>query len=214
MSEAFDPYAVLGVPRTASADEITAAWRRAAMSAHPDRGGTTEAMVDVNMAYKILSDEALRSQYDAGGGTARPETIESKAEAYLIAMIQQLIRSSPTHHDLIAALRDSVQSQQLQCTQAKARTLSEIALLRERVKRLHGPEGNFIETVILSEIRKGEALLSTYDADQQVMATALALLGAYRYDTAGGGPWPAAGSITMDWDPKRPFQGIFDRRKA
>lgn len=41
---------VLGVARTATRDEIEAAWRRKAKSAHPDAGGSSEAMQKLTQA--------------------------------------------------------------------------------------------------------------------------------------------------------------------
>lgn len=210
-AEAFDPYVVLGVPRTASAEEITTAWRRAAMTAHPDRGGSTEAMVDVNMAYKVLSDPVLRAQYDAGGGMEGQETLASKAQNYLIKMLQSVIRNSPADKDLIVLLREAVHTNQYQCSQRKAQTLTEIAMLRERVKRLHGPAGNFIETVLLSEIGKGEALLPVYDADQEVMLAALKILMDYRYDAAAG-YGPLSMMLGDGYPPKEPRFDWFGNR--
>lgn len=46
-----DPFVVLGVGRDADATELAAARRRLAMAAHPDVGGSVEAMQAVNDAY-------------------------------------------------------------------------------------------------------------------------------------------------------------------
>ena len=49
---------VLGVPRSAGADEIRAAHRRRSKTAHPDRGGSDRQMAELNAA----KDEALRGK--------------------------------------------------------------------------------------------------------------------------------------------------------
>jgi len=62
-----DYYDILGVPRTATADEIKKAFRKAARKHHPDAGGSEERFKELNEAYEILSDEEKRKQYDQYG---------------------------------------------------------------------------------------------------------------------------------------------------
>jgi molecular chaperone DnaJ len=66
-----DYYAILGVERGASKEEIKRAFYRLAHKYHPDKKGGDEAKFkEVNEAYQILSDESRRQQYDnvgAGG---------------------------------------------------------------------------------------------------------------------------------------------------
>ncbi|MBI5692274.1 MAG: J domain-containing protein [Verrucomicrobia bacterium] len=62
-----DLYAILGVGRTASPSEITAAFRRQAKLLHPDKNkgrDTTEDFRRLQQAYEILGDPATRSEYD------------------------------------------------------------------------------------------------------------------------------------------------------
>lgn len=57
-------YETLGVERTASADEIKRAYRRMASQHHPDKGGDKIKFQEVEEAYRILSDNQKRAEYD------------------------------------------------------------------------------------------------------------------------------------------------------
>jgi molecular chaperone DnaJ len=62
-----DYYDILGVPRTATAEEIKKAFRKAARKHHPDAGGNEERFKEINEAYEVLSDPEKRKQYDQYG---------------------------------------------------------------------------------------------------------------------------------------------------
>jgi hypothetical protein len=49
-----EPYGVLGLPPTATPDEVAAAYRRLAKEWHPDRGGGDQRMAEINAAYDLL----------------------------------------------------------------------------------------------------------------------------------------------------------------
>ncbi len=60
-----DYYKVLGVPETATAKEITRAYRKLARDTHPDRNaGQEERFKEVSAAYDVIGDPAKRKEYD------------------------------------------------------------------------------------------------------------------------------------------------------
>jgi len=59
-----DYYQTLGVPRSASAEEIKRAYRRLASQHHPDKGGDTQKFQEIEEAYRVLGDEQQRQHYD------------------------------------------------------------------------------------------------------------------------------------------------------
>lgn len=65
-----DPYAVLGVKKSANADEIKKAYRRLAKKFHPDQNKedpkAKEKFAEANAAYEIVGDEKKRAQFDRG----------------------------------------------------------------------------------------------------------------------------------------------------
>jgi DnaJ-class molecular chaperone len=65
-----DPYSVLGVAKTASAADITKAYRKLAKKLHPDLNpgdkAAEEKFKKVTAAYDIVGDETKRARYDRG----------------------------------------------------------------------------------------------------------------------------------------------------
>lgn len=66
-----DPYEVLGVSRSASQDEIKAAYRRLAIEHHPDKNpddpDAEERFKEIGSAYSVLSDPEKRARFDRFG---------------------------------------------------------------------------------------------------------------------------------------------------
>src|SRR5258706_740908 len=65
-----DYYKTLGVPKTASAEEIKKAFRKLARQHHPDVNKKPEAekrFKEINEAHEVLSDPEKRKRYDVVG---------------------------------------------------------------------------------------------------------------------------------------------------
>lgn len=58
-------YQLFAVSPSATTDELRAQYRKLSLTHHPDRGGTTQQMAELNEAYRVLSNPLLRREYDA-----------------------------------------------------------------------------------------------------------------------------------------------------
>jgi DnaJ-domain-containing protein 1 len=77
-----DYYAILGVPRDATQEQIKEAYRRLVKIYHPDRNPSPEAeemFKLINEAYQVLSDPARRAGYDVLYDAVMAEMAEASA---------------------------------------------------------------------------------------------------------------------------------------
>jgi DnaJ-class molecular chaperone len=138
-----DYYTILGVAKTASADEIKRAYRRLASQHHPDKGGDKERFQEIEAAYRTLSDPAARREYD----NPRPQAQFASA-GFNLDEIFSMFGSRfqhPAHHP-VANLQLWI-------------TLHDVANPGPRVIAVNSPYGQSqIEIQIPSGVRDGDSV--------------------------------------------------------
>ncbi|TPW76049.1 J domain-containing protein [Schumannella soli] len=73
------PYDVLGVPPTATQDELRRAFRRRLRATHPDAGGSTAAFDAVQRAWSLIGDPESRARYDGSAMSTAQSTVWAPA---------------------------------------------------------------------------------------------------------------------------------------
>jgi len=132
-----DHYETLGVPRDAPQEQIRAAYRRAASTAHPDReGGSTERMQAINAAYDVLGDQERRRAYDAGETEGSPK---AKAMAILQSIFVEAIRDNVPDPFKFALGKIQRSEEGSKCEiEAMRRAISSMEQQRDRIKAKGG----------------------------------------------------------------------------
>src|SRR5262245_36243741 len=83
MTQLRDPYVVLGLPRSASLDDVKRAYRRLAKQHHPDSGGerTLARFLEIQAAYEQLVHGRPGTSGWPAGGASRPSWQADPARA-------------------------------------------------------------------------------------------------------------------------------------
>lgn len=183
-----DLYDELGVGKDASQDDIKKAYRKKAFKAHPDRGGSTEAMQRLALAYKVLGSEERRQRYDNTGQT---DTAESAIEAYIRGEMTSLILTcinevpDPATVDILFVARNLVKERIANCFQQRSQIQMELRKLERAVKRFRRKkkdQRNFMREIVENHIKSIEQALRNCDENIDKNEALLAAVEEYEYD--------------------------------
>jgi curved DNA-binding protein CbpA len=156
------PYEDLGVPATATKDEIKAAYRKQAQVLHPDKGGDTEEFQKLASAYALLSDDAERRQYDQTGQRPRAGGDNQLAElAQLLASVIDQASDVATL-DVVGSMRAKLKEEIAANQQRKREVTAAIEKRRKVASRLKAKAGkdNLLADCMQADINTGEELLA------------------------------------------------------
>jgi len=170
LQEADDFYALLGVPRDATAEHMKKQYYTQARALHPDKNpddpGAKERFQKLGEAYQVLSDPAKRKRYDEGGVGGLGDNDFMDGALFFTALF-----GSERFHHLVGELAiatmarlgqvSSVQMAAAQEERAQMLTVMLTALLRRWVEGDEAGfrEGMVAEAMMLVECSYGSLLL-------------------------------------------------------
>jgi DnaJ-class molecular chaperone len=133
-----DPYKVLGVRKDAGADEIKAAWRSLAKTAHPDHNlgdpTASERFAEIGRAYETLKDPQKRSRYDQ---IARMAEAKGQNQEQTIIQQRQAARDAAERAKAARANADKIMEE---LARANARKAAASAASSQQSNAAESPE--------------------------------------------------------------------------
>jgi curved DNA-binding protein CbpA len=113
-----DPYQVLGLKRNATKAAIKKAYRRRAMETHPDRRGDQTEFKQVNIAYRVLSDDARRTKFNKTGVIDEEQPVNPLTgpmgilSQVFVAVMREFVKNVevPEHADVIVQMKLCLQN--------------------------------------------------------------------------------------------------------
>lgn len=177
-------YEILGLEKTASAEEVKEAYRRAVKAVHPDKGGNADAFREVQTAFTVLSDADSRRVYDESGDAEQAATGRSQIETILASVFAAAIRK---HVGKGAAfILASVKEHVRECIDAKRdeigaanRQRSKLETLAGKIERTTGG-ANIVEAALSGLIAEQRRIAEACESDIAQGDEMLAYLRGYR----------------------------------
>lgn len=177
-----DHYAVLGVAKDATPEQIKQAWRKASSAAHPDReGGSSERQKAVNEAYEILSDPERRQDYDSGGTGNSAAAIEEEGRMQLMELFDRAATDERVF-DVVKHVRNILHGRAAECqaeVSSAHKIVARLRRIRGRVKVKKKGQTNLFHTIVDKKIRNVEGTIPQNQRLQRVCEAALKILADY-----------------------------------
>jgi DnaJ-class molecular chaperone len=178
-------YVTLGVDKTATQDQIKAAYRKLASQHHPDRGGSTTSFQGVQKAYEVLSDPERREQYDATGSHEQAPNLDELAANEMSNLILQVVDLvDPSKTNLVDYMRNSVLYARAKDEAALAQ-MEQQSSRREnaarRVSKSNDPHTNLLRDCLLANAAQIRNHIANMKMNLQKYDHLLAKIAEYEY---------------------------------
>lgn len=171
-------YDILGVPRDAKPRDIKAAYRKRAAAAHPDKGGSDEALQAINQAWEILGDPEKRRRYDETGEMAGAESMTSPGEVLFLQVLDEMINEMLMQGEgnLLKEIQKKLASREKEIRVGHRRLQDRIELLEKQLGRFTiAAEENLIESRLKNCLAELNQALASLDKERSATSEAIAL---------------------------------------
>lgn len=198
-------YAILQIAKDAAPAAVKAAHRRLTKIHHPDKGGEPDAFMLIQTAYRVLSDAAMRAEYDASGRW-NEKALLSDAErvTQLLAQVYaEMLAAAPKldrHTDLKKLMLDAMSARAGQLTPIIDDNAKRAEFLATLIGRIpHKSGASLFDQVTRDTIGTGEAKLAQFREEARILKMAMtemknfdsifdaaAVFSTFRWDTGTG----------------------------
>lgn len=192
MTQPFDPYAILGLERTCSADDVRAAFRKASLQHHPDTGGDRETFEALKRAEAILSDAERRRRYDETGdtGESKHSQLDTDRGAHTVfaTIIENIIVTEQIDvetEDLVDMMREVLKARigEIEGDLARLRRgVDRATKMRKRFKHKTQGDENAITGILAWNAKRIQPKVDQTEAKLKDHRRALELLADYSFD--------------------------------
>jgi len=187
-------YAVLGLDKTASQDEIRKAYRRLAQQMHPDKhGGDADAcrlFQRIKEAYETLFDADRRKQYDTTG-TVGIDPVDQSAKSALMALFREIIERMvmDENADFSSLLKTKINSAILNNKKVLRDNKKASKLIKNLKKRVkyNGDGNNLFSVIVDDQIATIKRQMEQQELQIKTMNRSLEMLSEYENVSGDGG---------------------------
>jgi len=205
-----DLYEILGIKRSCRTADIKEAYKKQAMTLHPDKvTGSEEAFKALNEAYSILSDKDKRRKYDAGESVVDVPPLVKIAKDRLVDMFSQAIEKARDDKDLVEVVRASIASGAINFQSSIDQMNTAIAKYEHVLSRITytgNDDGNLFAGTVNQKIYNCKAQIELLSKELELTKLVIELLNDYECKVEKKPlnsfySRPEAGVYTTGWPP-------------
>lgn len=184
-------YETLGVEPDASQAQIKKAFRQRALKAHPDQGGSREAMEVLQHAYDVLSDVERRARYDATGEEDVPVDPVKERQAAALRLLRDVISmvvDQPVEVDTVdvkSVIIQKVKSEQSDRAMLQRKLQDALLRANKMTKRFikdGADEEDIVAGILKAKAAKLQTQIDMMEASIQTFQVVADMLDGYTYE--------------------------------